>query len=165
MNKSQKQVREFHKAFNHPIADKPTLLSFKRKNFRYDLMKEELDEFMGAIGCPPNVLIDEIDALIDLLYFTYGTLVEMGIDAEEMFDIVQECNMNKLGPDGKPIYRDDGKVLKPDGWVGPEEKIKNLLALKWDQYFTSNYFKKEYANGYSDGYDDGYRHRKYEESE
>lgn len=128
MNRSQKQVKEFHKAFNLPISDFPRQLELERKHFRADLIQEELDEFLEADGKGIKNFVDEIDALIDLLYFTYGTLIEMGVDAEEVFDIVQECNMAKLGPNGKPIYREDGKVLKPEGWTGPERNIENYIV-------------------------------------
>lgn len=75
-------------------------------------------------------LVDEVDALIDLLYFTYGSFVMMNVDPTEVFNLVHQANMGKLFPDGKPRYHEvTGKVLKPENWeedFAPEEKSKEI---------------------------------------
>lgn len=121
-NKYYFMVREFHKAFNHPVADKPTRLSPEQKNNRVKWMQEELNEYVNA-----NTLLDEIDALIDLEYFVQGTLVEHGVKPDAIFEIVHQANMSKLFPDGKPHYNEDGKVIKPPHWKNPEPLIKKEI--------------------------------------
>jgi predicted HAD superfamily Cof-like phosphohydrolase len=119
MKKQYEQVKAFHEAFNHPVSDTPTKISKDRAKSRAQWMVEEIVEFWEAKN-----ITDQADALIDLLYFAFGTLVEMGVQPEPIFDIVQEANMAKLWPDGNPKYREDGKILKPDNWEAPEPKIK-----------------------------------------
>lgn len=123
MNKEFYDVKEFHKAFNHPHPDKPTLLTRERALTRKSWMDEELGEFIEATE--DGDIVEQADAMIDVLYFAIGTLVEMGIEPEKLFAIVQEANMSKLFPDGKPHYREsDGKTIKPDTWEDPHEKLK-----------------------------------------
>jgi predicted HAD superfamily Cof-like phosphohydrolase len=119
MEKQWRQVAEFHKAFGHPYRETPTMLDKERAKARANWMMEEIQEFLKA-----ETVIDQADAMIDLMYFALGTMVEMGVNPEPLFNIVQEANMNKLWPDGKPRYREDGKILKPEGWQPPEPKLK-----------------------------------------
>jgi len=80
-----------------------------------------------AIGPIPEdqVLIAQMDALTDELYFNQGSFVVGGVNPQPLFDIVQAANMAKLGADGKPIIREsDGKIMKPEGWEPPEEKLE-----------------------------------------
>ena len=73
-------------------------------------------------------IYEQADAMIDLMYFALGTMVEMGLEADELFSIVQQANMAKLWPDGKPHYNPkDGKVIKPEGWEDPAPKIKAYI--------------------------------------
>lgn len=78
-----------------------------------------------------NPLVEEVDALVDLLYFTYGTFVYLGIDPAEIFECVHQANMGKLFPDGQPRYDEKtGKVLKPENWekdFAPEAKIHAII--------------------------------------
>lgn len=111
-------VREFHIAFNHPVAESPINLSDERAIKRSSWMLEELTEFTTA-----ETVVDRADAMIDLIYFALGTLVEMGVQPGKLFDIVQAANMAKLHADGRPRYREDNKVIKPEGWVAPEPQI------------------------------------------
>lgn len=70
-------------------------------------------------------LVGQGDALTDALYFIMGSFVEIGLDPAPLFDIVQRANMAKLGPDGKPIFREsDQKVMKPEGWQPPEPQLE-----------------------------------------
>ena len=120
MMKQQQQVKEFQVAFNHPIASKPTFMDKKRAEARMNWVKEEVQEFLDS-----DNVIDQADALADCLYFILGTSVEIGVDLEPIFDIVQNANMSKLWADGKPHYREsDGKVAKPSGWQAPEPQIE-----------------------------------------
>ena len=120
MMKQQQQVKEFQVAFNHPIANKPTFMDKKRAEARMRWVIEEVNEFLES-----DNVIDQADALIDCMYFILGTAVEIGVDLEPVFDIVQKANMAKLWVDGKPHYREsDGKVAKPDGWQAPEPQIE-----------------------------------------
>lgn len=124
MYKCQTQVNEFHTTFGYGSGDyaNPKKMKHARRVFRARLIREEIREFVEA-----NNIVDQADALADALYFLLGTADDMGIDLEPIFDIVHKCNMNKLGPDGKPIHREDGKILKPEGWTGPEEEIKTYF--------------------------------------
>ena len=119
MMKQQEQVKEFQLAFNHPVANVPTFMDKNRAEARMNWVKEEVDEFLDA-----NNVIDQADALVDALYFILGTAVEIGVDLEPVFNIVQEANMSKLWCDGKPHFRADGKVIKPEGWQAPEPQIQ-----------------------------------------
>jgi predicted HAD superfamily Cof-like phosphohydrolase len=122
INNEFNMVKEFHKAFNHPYAEKPTLMKLNRAEKRYSWMKEEIDEFIEAIK--NGDLYEQVDAMIDNIYFALGTLVELGIEPENIFKIVQEANMSKLWEDGKPRFRaEDGKVIKPPTWIDPHNKI------------------------------------------
>jgi len=120
MMKQQEQVKEFQVAFNHPTVNTPTFMPKERAEARMNWVKEEVDEFLES-----DNVIDQADALVDALYFILGTAVEIGVDLEPVFDIVQKANMSKLWADGKPHYREsDGKVAKPEGWVAPEPQIQ-----------------------------------------
>lgn len=127
------QVREFHAAFNHPIGreNEPSILTEERRKTRAKWMKEEVNEFVDS-----EEIHLQVDALIDLIYFALGSLVEMGVRPETPWDIVQQANMNKLGPNGKPIYYADGKVKKPDGWVAPDQRLFD--------YFNNQDYRKKY---------------------
>jgi predicted HAD superfamily Cof-like phosphohydrolase len=111
-------VKEFHLRFGHPVRDEPTLLAAARAAARAAWMQEEVAEFLAADTIP-----DQADAMIDLIYFALGTLVEMGVRPEKLFDIVHAANMTKLWPDGQPRYRGDGKTIKPPAWVDPTDAI------------------------------------------
>ncbi|GMV98249.1 MAG: HAD family hydrolase [Phycisphaerae bacterium] len=116
-------VRDFHAAFGHPIADGPTMLSPQRVACRSNWMAEEVEEFRQA-----RTVEDQADAMVDLLYFALGTLVELGVEAEPLFHIVQRANMAKLWPDGRPRFHADGKVLKPPDWINPAAVLRAEIA-------------------------------------
>lgn len=118
-------VKEFHKAFNHPISEKPTLLTIERAKARYKWMLEEIDEFIEATE--NYDLYEQADALIDVMYFALGTLVEMGIPPAELFATVQKANMSKLWEDGRPHYNEIGKVIKPVGWKDPHNELVKII--------------------------------------
>ena len=121
-------VSEFHKAFGLSIENKPTAnISSDISNLRYNLMKEENEEYLEATK--KNDLVEIGDALGDMLYILCGTIIAHGFQdkIEEIYDEIQRSNMSKLGSDGKPIYREDGKVLKGPNYFKPdiEEILKN----------------------------------------
>ncbi|MFD0993682.1 pyrophosphohydrolase domain-containing protein [Tenacibaculum geojense] len=118
-------VYEFHKAFGLGIHEKPTVdIGEDRKRLRFNLMKEENEEYLEAVN--NNDLVETADALGDMLYILCGTIIEHGMQykIEEVFNEIQKSNMSKLGEDGKPIYREDGKVLK-----GPNYFKPNISAI------------------------------------
>lgn len=121
-------VTEFHKAFGLGMKDKPTAeLGIKKNLLRYKLMREENEEYLEAAN--NNDLVEVADALGDMLYILCGTIIEHGMQhkIEEVFNEIQRSNMSKLGEDGEPIYREDGKVLKGPNFFEP--KIKKILEM------------------------------------
>lgn len=119
-------VHEFHTAFGLGINNKPVADLGAAKNLlRYNLMKEENEEYLEA--AQNNDLTEVADALGDMLYILCGTIIEHGMQhkIEEVFNEIQRSNMSKLGSDGKPVYREDGKVLKGPNYFKPE--IKRIL--------------------------------------
>jgi predicted HAD superfamily Cof-like phosphohydrolase len=125
LNKSYFQVRDFQLAFGHPVANRPTFIDSDRLAVRVKWTQEELQELLDA-----KTVVDQADAVIDAIYFLVGTMVEMGVKPDKLFDIVQEANMGKLHDvDGKlvPVYKEDGKVKKPENWqevYAPEPRLK-----------------------------------------
>lgn len=121
-------VLEFEEAVApHEIPEEPTQLTLEQVEHRISLMVEEIIEFKEA-----ETLVDQADALIDLIYFAIGTCVKMGVEPGELFNIVQAANMAKIWPDGTVHYREDGKVLKPEDWEDPEPKL--LKAIEGQAY-------------------------------
>ncbi len=111
-------VKKFMQTFGQEIREKASFPSDKIKSLRYDLIKEELDEFKEAID--NNDIKEVADALTDILYVTYGAGHAFGIDLDKCFQEVQSSNMSKLGSDGKPIYNENGKVLKGPNYFKPD---------------------------------------------
>ena len=104
------KVGTFMKTFGQEVKFKPSLSTEKINKLRIDLIKEELEELTEAIN--NKDLLEVADALTDILYVTYGAGHAFGIDLDQCFEEVQNSNMSKLGNDGKPIYNDQGKVMK-----------------------------------------------------
>ena len=118
-------VQEFHEAFGLEIQHQPTVaLDEKVIDLRYNLMKEENEEYLEAAQA--GDLVEVADALGDMLYILCGTIISHGFQdkIEAVFDEIQRSNMSKLGADGKPIYREDGKVMK-----GPDYFKPNIAGL------------------------------------
>ncbi|MEK9742006.1 MAG: nucleoside triphosphate pyrophosphohydrolase family protein [Pelagibacteraceae bacterium] len=111
------KVKTFMKTFGQEVKDKPSFPDKKIQDLRYELIKEELDEFKQAIE--DKNLKEVADALTDILYVTYGAGHAFGIDLDKCFDEVQSSNMSKLGSDGKPIYNESGKVMKGPNYFQP----------------------------------------------
>lgn len=126
MKKRIAAVHEFHSAFGLGINNKPVADLGEAKNLlRFNLMKEENEEYLEAAN--NNDLTEVADALGDMLYILCGTIIEHGMQykIEEVFDEIQRSNMSKLGSDGKPVLREDGKVLKGPHYFKPD--IKKIL--------------------------------------
>lgn len=111
-------VREFHAVFGHPIANTPGLIPRSRAALRHALIAEELQEFYEAIAA--DDLVEIADALGDLMYVVHGAAIEYGIPLDDAFREIHDSNMSKLGEDGKPIHREDGKVLKGPNFDEPK---------------------------------------------
>lgn len=127
MQKQIQAVHEFHSAFGLGINNEPTGdLGESKNRLRFDLMKEENEEYLEAVQ--NNDIVEIADALGDMLYILCGTIIEHGLQhkIEAVFDEIQRSNMSKLGEDGNPIYREDGKVLKDPNYFKPnfEEILK-----------------------------------------
>ena len=111
-------VKKFMEKFGQEVKTKPEFPSEKIVKLRYDLIKEELDEFEQALK--DKNLEEVADSLADILYVTYGAGHAFGIDLDKCFDEVQRSNMSKLGADGNPIYNENGKVLKGPKYFKPD---------------------------------------------
>ena len=112
------KVKNFMKTFGQEVKSRPSFSSDKINMLRYNLIKEELDEFKQALD--NNDLLEVADALTDILYVTYGAGHAFGINLDACFEEVQNSNMSKLGNDGKPIYSDQGKVMKGPNYFKPD---------------------------------------------
>ena len=111
------KVKIFMETFGQEVKTKPSFSSDKINNLRYDLIKEELEELKEAME--NKDLLEVADALTDILYVTYGAGHAFGIDLDKCFEEVQNSNMSKLGSDGKPIYNENGKVMKGPNYFKP----------------------------------------------
>jgi len=121
MQKQLNAVKEFHTAFTIGHSETPRAdLGTSKNLLRYNLMKEENEEYLEAVQ--NNDIIEIADALGDMMYILCGTIIEHGLQhkIEEVFDEIQRSNMSKLGENGKPIYREDGKVMKGPNYFKPD---------------------------------------------
>jgi predicted HAD superfamily Cof-like phosphohydrolase len=119
-------VGDFMSVFGQDVGDEPEWPSGDIQELRLDLINEELNELYDAVAAQD--MVEVADALTDLLYVIYGAGHAHGIDLDACFQEVHASNMSKLGADGKPMYREDGKVLK-----GPDFFVPNLaLVLEID---------------------------------
>ena len=126
MNENISKVADFHVAFNIENNPAPTLLSEKDFLLRFELIREENEEYLEA--CRKGDIIEIADALGDILYIAFGTILRHGLQdkMQAIFDEIQRSNMSKLDEHGKPIYREDGKVLKGANYTRPD--IASILA-------------------------------------
>jgi predicted HAD superfamily Cof-like phosphohydrolase len=120
MEKQLQAVAEFHKAFGQKDGKWPQLISNAEYDLRHSLMKEENDEYLEA--CYNKSLVEIADALGDQLYILCGTILKHGMQhiIFDVFNEIQASNMSKLGDDGKPVLREDGKILKGPGYFRPD---------------------------------------------
>lgn len=116
-----KAVKKFHEAFKIEHQETPTIdIKEDIKRLRFNLMKEENEEYLEA--ALNNDMVEVADALGDMLYILCGTIISHGMQDKivEVFDEIQRSNMSKLGENGEPIYREDGKVLKGPNYFKPD---------------------------------------------
>lgn len=117
-------VAEFMRAFEQDVHSDTTLREAETRALRYELIREELEELHEAFSAKD--IVEVADALADLLYVVYGAGHAFGIDLDECFLEVHRSNMSKLGEDGKPVKRFDGKIMKGPGFFAPDlESILN----------------------------------------
>ena len=112
------KVGQFMTTFGQEVKTHPSFASEKINLLRYELIKEELDEF--KIALENKNLVEVADALTDILYVTYGAGHAFGIDLDKCFQEVQNSNMSKLDKNGKPIYNEMGKVMKGENYFKPD---------------------------------------------
>ena len=112
------KVKKFMTTFGQEVKTNPSFASDKINLLRYELIKEDLDQFIVALE--NNILLEVADALTDILYVTYGAGHAFGIDLDKCFEEVQNSNMSKLDKNGKPIYKDMGKVMKGENYFKPD---------------------------------------------
>ena len=142
---SYERVKEFHLAFNHPVGKEALIPTSDRVALRLALILEEAAELAEAQGYDGNVvrhatnvlfetgivehgdLVAVADALGDLDYVVNGAALEYGINLPEVTKEIHRSNMTKLGSDGKPIYREDGKILKGADYEPPN--LSPVLGL------------------------------------
>ena len=120
MQKQINAVKEFHTAFKIGYSQNRIGDLGENKNLlRFNLMKEENEEYLEAVQ--NNDIVEIADALGDMLYILCGTIIEHGLQdkIEAVFDEIQRSNMSKLGENGEPIYREDGKVMKGPNYFKP----------------------------------------------
>ena len=113
-------VKNFMITYGQEVNKKSKFPDKKIVKLRVDLIKEELQELEEAIK--NNDIVEVADALTDILYVTYGAGHSFGINLDQCFKEVQRSNMSKLGEDGKPIYNENGKVMKGPNYFQPNLK-------------------------------------------
>ena len=116
-----KAVQAFHTAFGLGYSQTPlATLGVDKNQLRFRLMDEENKEYLEAAMA--GDLVEVADALGDMLYILCGTIIEHGLQdkIEEVFAEIQRSNLSKLGADGQPIYREDGKVMKGPNYSPPD---------------------------------------------
>jgi predicted HAD superfamily Cof-like phosphohydrolase len=121
MKRQLAQVQGFHEAFDVPIETTPTAqIPEELSAMRARIMQEELDEYRAA--CAAGDIVEIADALTDLLYVVFGTVITHGLQdvAVELFDEVHRSNISKLDENGRPLHREDGKVLKSERFSPPD---------------------------------------------
>jgi len=120
MKKQLEAVKIFHQTYKIGYSTSPKAsLGAAKNELRYNLMKEENEEYYQAVQ--NDDLTEIADALGDMLYILCGTIIEHGLQdkIEAVFDEIQRSNLSKLGPDGQPLYREDGKVIKGPNYSKP----------------------------------------------
>lgn len=121
MQKQLNAVKKFHETYKIGYSQNPIAsLGEAKYLLRYNLMKEENEEYLQAVQ--ENDLVEIADALGDMLYILCGTIIEHGLQdkIEAVFDEIQRSNMSKLDENGEPIYREDGKVIKGPNYFKPD---------------------------------------------
>lgn len=118
-------VHEFHEVFQIGNATEPNVPEEREYMLRYNLIKEETEEYLEA--CKKGDITEIADALGDQLYIIFGTILKHGLQhkIDQVFDEIHRSNMSKLDENGKPVFREDGKILKSARYFKPD--IKGIL--------------------------------------
>lgn len=119
-------VEEFHRSFEVPVRAQPVLVSEAEWQLRHEIMREENNEYAEA--CQKGDLVAVADALGDQLYVLCGTILAHGMQ-DVIVDVLQEIhrsNMSKLDENGRPIHREDGKVMKSHLYTPPD--LRKFIA-------------------------------------
>lgn len=111
------KVKEFQTIFKSNVGDKTSFPSKEERELRKNLLKEEYEEYLLAEE--NDDIVEVADGLGDILYIVLGTAISYGIPLEEIFNEIHASNMSKLDVDGKPIFREDGKILKGENYFRP----------------------------------------------
>jgi predicted HAD superfamily Cof-like phosphohydrolase len=121
-------VEEFHETFLIGNAKEIGLIDEKDYTLRYNLIKEENEEYLEA--CKNGDIVEIADALGDQLYILFGTALKHGLQhkLEELYDEIHRSNMSKLDEKGQPIFREDGKILKSNLYFKPD--IRKVLGVE-----------------------------------
>lgn len=112
------KVKEFHETYGAYISEESKLPDSSIRDLRKSLLQEEFDEYIKAEE--DNDLVEIADALGDMMYIIYGTAISYGIPLDDIFNEIHASNMSKLGEDGRPIRREDGKILKGPNFFRPD---------------------------------------------
>ncbi len=121
------QVGEFHRSYELPLRTSPTAaIGPEQIELRLALIEEEVAELREAARS--GDLVGVADALADIVYVAYGSAHVYGIDLDAILDEVHASNMTKLGGDGRPVRRADGKILKGPGYRPPD--VRSILNLR-----------------------------------
>ncbi len=125
MQKQIKLVEEFHNSFGQENGETPGKIKWPESQLRYKLMAEENSEYLEA--CAQQSVEEIADALGDMLYILCGTILKHGMQhiIEDVFDEIHSSNMSKLGEDGEPVLRADGKITKGPNYFRPN--LKKIL--------------------------------------
>lgn len=118
MSSLESQVRQFNETYNVSMKEKPELPTETEGNLLHSLILEELMELNEAMD--NGDIIEVADALADIIYVTAQQALKLGFPVDALVREVQRSNMSKLGADGKPLYREDGKVLKGEAYSPPD---------------------------------------------
>jgi predicted HAD superfamily Cof-like phosphohydrolase len=146
MNNLESKINEAYTKYGLAYEGPPRHLSPEEKQYRIACCREEIEEYNEA-----ETLTDQYDALIDLLVFTVGTMYRHGFPVQEGFDAVMACNLQKQ-PGNNPHKTDKARaeykgvdLVKPAGWVGPEDKLIQILVER-SAWKKSQEFQKSIAN-------------------
>jgi predicted HAD superfamily Cof-like phosphohydrolase len=122
MKNQIEKVEEFHNAFGQDNGESPKTIHWSLAKLRHALMAEENDEYLDA--CARQSLVGIADALGDKLYILCGTILKHGMQdiIEDVFNEIHRSNMSKLGEDGNPVLREDGKIIKGPNYFKPNLK-------------------------------------------
>jgi len=123
MSNFYQDVKTFQTAVGQHIGQAPAFPGKAERTLRMDLLMEEVKEYLE--GEEKQDIENVAKELADIIYIVCGTAASYGIPLDTVFEAVHKSNMAKLGPDGVPKRREDGKILKPEGWVAPD--IKSIL--------------------------------------